>query len=48
MMNSGIQGSRIRKSLNPIIPQFLNFTQYSILPPFPVCRQAGIIPFANE
>jgi hypothetical protein len=34
IMNSGIQGLGIRKFLNPIIPQFLSFTQYSILPLF--------------
>jgi hypothetical protein len=48
-MNSGIQGLRTRKFLNPVIPQFLNFTQYSIIPLFhlkandlPAYRQAGV------
>jgi hypothetical protein len=42
IMNSGIQGLRIRK--------FLNFTQYSIIPLFhlkasdlPACRQAAVV-----
>jgi hypothetical protein len=30
LLNLGIQGLCIRKFLNPIIPQFLNFTHYSI------------------
>jgi hypothetical protein len=47
-MNSGIQGLRIRKFLNPIIPQYQNFTQYAIIPPFPARRQAGIIPSESQ
>jgi hypothetical protein len=48
IMNLGIQGLRIRKFLKAIIPQFLNFTHYSIIPAgdnlplrLPAYRQAG-------
>jgi hypothetical protein len=40
-MNSGIWGLRIREFLSPIIPQFLNLTQYSIFPAFhySICKR---------